>query len=288
MREAFGEGRRQGGSGVWAPRLALALFLAAAGWTALLHSRSPFASAVSSGKPFAFALADPEAPGMAVYRPDARTLEIFHFPRRAAGRRGGGTGAAAASIAAFYEASGGEPPSSGFYAEISPAGLEALLRGLSAWRARPGTLAAEVRKARAASNFGPYCRAALLFEALSLDPSRLVISQGGAAGAGPGRPGEEEGKVTAQVLNASGRRGAADAVTKHLRSRGIDVIDFGNYVSVQPRTKIVNCSGGIEGARRVRELLGLGGMEIYSGPEKNPVAGVRVILGLDFDPARLE
>jgi hypothetical protein len=94
--------------------------------------------------------------------------------------------------------------------------------------------------------------------------------------------------VTAQVLNASGRRGAADEVTRHLRSRGIDVIDFGNYVSVQPRTKIVNCSGGIEGARRVRELLGLGGLEIYSKPEKNPVAGVRVVIGLDFDPASLK
>ncbi len=275
-------------SGEWRARLTLAIFLAAAGWAALLHSRSPFASAVSSGKPFAFALADPEAPGMAVYRPDARTLEIFHFPRRAAGRRGGGAGAAAASIAAFYEESGASPPSSGFYAEISPAGLKALLRGLSAWRARPRALAEAVREASAASNFGPYCRAALFFEALSMDSSRLVISQVSAAGTVTGQPLEAGGTVTAQILNASGRRGAADAVTKHLRSRGIDVIDFGNHVSVQPRTKIVNCSGGIEGARRVRELLGLGGMEIYSGPEKNPVAGVRVIIGLDFDPATLK
>jgi hypothetical protein len=225
---------------------------------------------------------------MAVYRPASRTLEILHFPRRAAGRRSKDAGAAAAAIAAFYEEAGGDPASSGFYAEISPAGLEALLRGLASWRTSPRALAAAARDAGGRTNFGPYCRAALVFEALSLDSSRLVISQGGAPGAGAPLPEDGGGEVTAQVLNASGRRGAADEVTRFLRSRGVDVIDFGNYVSVQPRTKIVNCSGGIEGARRVRGLLGLGGLEIYSKPEKNPVAGVRVIIGLDFDPASLK
>ncbi|MDT8287702.1 MAG: hypothetical protein RQ748_11375, partial [Elusimicrobiales bacterium] len=128
MSEAqFLKGRR-----AWPARLLLAVFLAAAGWAALLHSRSPFASAVSSGRPFAFALADAEAPGVAVYRPASRTLELFHLPRRAAGRRRSGASAAAASIEAFYGEAGGEPALSGFYAEISPARLEALLRGLAA------------------------------------------------------------------------------------------------------------------------------------------------------------
>lgn len=272
----------------WPARLLLALFLAAAAWAAVLHSRSPFASAVSAGKPFAFALADAGAPGVAVYRPASRTLELFHLPRRAAGRRRSGVSAAAASIESFYADAGGSPPLSGFYAEISPARLEALLRRIAAWRTSPRTLASAARDAGVRTNFGGYGKAALVFEALSLDPSRLVISQAGAAlDDRPARTGTTDA-VTAQVLNASGRRGAADAVTRHLRSRGVDVIDFGNYVSIQPRTKIVNCSGGVEGARRVRELLGLGGLEIYSKPEKNPVAGVRVIIGLDFDPATLE
>ncbi|KAF0127786.1 MAG: hypothetical protein FD189_1272 [Elusimicrobia bacterium] len=277
------KGRRE-----WPARLTLAVFLAAAGWTALLHSRSPFASAVSSGRPFAFALADAEAPGVAVYRPSSRTLELFHLPRRAAGNRRSDASAAAASIEVFYGEAGGEPALSGFYADLSPARLEALLRGLASWRTSPRALASAARDAKPRTNFGPYCAAALAFEALSLAPSRLVISQAGALLKDQPSWTGEAGGVTAQVLNASGRRGAADAVTRRLRSRGIDVIDYGNYVSVQPRTKIVNCSGGVEGARRVRELLGLGGLEIYSKPEKNPVAGVRVIIGLDFDPATLK
>lgn len=272
----------------WTARLVLAVFLSAAAWTALLHSRSPFASAVSSGRPFAFALADAESPGVAVYRPASRTLEVFHLPRRAAGRRRSDASAAAVSVAAFYEEAGGDPPLSGFYADISPARLEALLRSLASWRTSPRGLSVLASEAGVPSNFGKYCAAALAFEALSLDASRLVISQAGSQLKDLPSPAETSDAVTAQVLNASGRRGAADEVTRHLRSRGVDVIDFGNYVSIQPRTKIVNCSGGIEGARRVRELMGLGGLEIYSKPEKNPVAGVRVIIGLDFDPATLK
>ena len=271
----------------WPARLALAVFLAAAAWTAVLHSRSPFAAAVSSGRPFAFVLADREEPGVAVYRPASRTLELFHLPRRAAGRRNTGPSGAAASVAAFFSEAGGTPEPGGFYAEISPAALEGALRDLGTWRRSPSALF-RVLRAAVPSNFGPYCRAALLFEALALDPSGLVISQGGVPRADHPVWREPGGTVTVQVLNASGRRGAAEAVTRRLRARGADVVDFGNYVSIQPRTKIVNCSGGLEGARRVRDLLGLGNLEIYSKPEKAPVADVRVIIGPDFDPAALK
>jgi hypothetical protein len=284
LRRAAGP-RRAGPA--WPARLALAVFLAAAVWAAVLHSRSPFAAAVSSGRPFSFVLAVREEPGVAVYRPASRTLELFHLPRRAAGGRRAGPSGTAASAAVFFSEAGGSPEPSGFYAEISPAGLEGLLRDLGDWRRSPPALFRALRAAPP-SNFGPYCRAALLFEVLALDPSGLVISQGGVPRGDPPVRREPGAAVTVQVLNASGRRGAAEAVTRHLRAGGVDVIDFGNYVSVQPRTKIVNCSGGLEGARRVRDLLGLGSLEIYSKPEKAPVADVRVIIGPDLDPAALK
>ena len=90
------------------------------------------------------------------------------------------------------------------------------------------------------------------------------------------------------MLNASGRRDLAEQVTKYLRKKGFDVINFGNGGAVARHTKIVNCSGNIAAARQARAALGLKDLEIYSKPEKPAVAQARVILGADFDEARLE
>jgi len=89
--------------------------------------------------------------------------------------------------------------------------------------------------------------------------------------------------IRVEVLNASGKKDLAMQVTKYLRRKGFDVIDFGTYAGAGKRTKIVNCSGNVDAARAVRSALGLTALEIYSKPEAGNVAEVSVVLGADFN-----
>ena len=96
------------------------------------------------------------------------------------------------------------------------------------------------------------------------------------------------GAVRLEVLNASGKVDLAAQVTKFLRKKGFDVINFGTYGRKAARTKIINCSGDIKAARSLRAALDLGGLEIYSKPDKMAIAQVRIILGEDFDGSKTE
>lgn len=101
-------------------------------------------------------------------------------------------------------------------------------------------------------------------------------------------PGEQGPRVLAEVLNASGRPGLARTGTRVLRESGIDVVYFGNAPAASASldsTRIVVLRGDGSGARRVREILGVGQVVTELDPDR--LLDVRVLLGADFAP-RLE
>ena len=103
-----------------------------------------------------------------------------------------------------------------------------------------------------------------------------------------GEPSPAAAAVRLEVLNASGKTDLAAQVTKLLRKKGFDVINFGTYGRRAARTKIINCSGDLKAARSLRAALDLGGLEIYSKSDKMTIAQVRIILGEDFDGSKIE
>jgi hypothetical protein len=92
-----------------------------------------------------------------------------------------------------------------------------------------------------------------------------------------------------EVLNASGGAGLAAEVTRYLRdlsNRGlidIDVINYGNYPSIEEKSKITDITGGRpEDLKQIGRLLGMENSEIFISPDKTAIADAKIILGKDF------
>jgi|GEM_PF-6470784 len=100
----------------------------------------------------------------------------------------------------------------------------------------------------------------------------------------------EEGAfpVRTEVFNGSGKKGAAYKVTKFLRSKGIDVVNYGNYPSIQNKTKIVNYAKNLKAAFKIREAIMMKEAPVYFDYlSSSSLAESAVILGKDFIPERL-
>lgn len=101
-------------------------------------------------------------------------------------------------------------------------------------------------------------------------------------------PGEHGGRLTVEVLNASGKPGLARAGTRVLRRAGIDVLTFGNAPeagSELDSTRIVVRRGSAAVGERVRRALGVGRVVVQLDSDK--LLDASVFLGADFAP-RLE
>lgn len=85
---------------------------------------------------------------------------------------------------------------------------------------------------------------------------------------------------TAEVLNATGKKGMASEVTKVLRSKGVDVVFFGN-TSERRRTVVFDRLGSIETARRIADLLGCPGAEPVTQVDTKKLVDVTIVLGED-------
>lgn len=86
--------------------------------------------------------------------------------------------------------------------------------------------------------------------------------------------------VEAEVLNGAGRSGLARAVTLLLRSRGVDVVFYGDTDSA-PTTRVLARRGDVAAAREVLRALGDG--EVAVEADSLRYVDVTVILGHDFD-----
>jgi hypothetical protein len=100
-------------------------------------------------------------------------------------------------------------------------------------------------------------------------------------------PGEGRERVTAEVLNATERTGAARAGTRRLREAGIDVVFYGNAPAAAgtlDSTSIVVLRGSPEHGERIRKALGTGRVVLKT--DSTRLLDVRVLLGADFRPPR--
>lgn len=96
-------------------------------------------------------------------------------------------------------------------------------------------------------------------------------------------PGERNGRVIVEVLNASGRSGLARAGALTLRRAGLDVVYFGNAAEGPlDSTRILVRRGAVDAGNRVRAALRVGRVSVE--PDTTRLLDVTVLLGRDFTP----
>jgi hypothetical protein len=95
-------------------------------------------------------------------------------------------------------------------------------------------------------------------------------------------PGDRGPALTVEVLNGSGRPGAARIATRILREAGIDVVYFGNATEggTLDSTRIIVRRGDESGGERVRAALGAGRVDVQL--DRSKLLDVSVLLGMDF------
>jgi len=97
----------------------------------------------------------------------------------------------------------------------------------------------------------------------------------------------DEKPLVVEVLNASGQKGLALAVTQYLREQNakgllrIDVLQYDNYPSVQEKSFIVDYSGRQVQVSQASQALGIRG-EIRSETSTTAICDTRIVLGKDF------
>lgn len=98
------------------------------------------------------------------------------------------------------------------------------------------------------------------------------------------RPMDFGERVRVEVLNAGGRPDMARRAMDILRSRGFDVVYFGNAESFGHDTsRVLDRVGRVDAARDVADALGIEVVE--SETDRNLYLDVTVRLGLDWEPA---
>jgi hypothetical protein len=90
------------------------------------------------------------------------------------------------------------------------------------------------------------------------------------------------GRVIVEVLNGTGRQGAARTATRMLRRQGLDVVFLGNADSLAEMTRVIVRRGDPSRARYVAQALGAGKVEVETDTLRR--VDVSVILGEDFRP----
>jgi hypothetical protein len=89
-------------------------------------------------------------------------------------------------------------------------------------------------------------------------------------------------RVVVEVLNGTSRQGLARVGTRLLRTRGFDVVFFGNAETESARTRVIVRRGSGSGAGAVAGALGVG--ELSTEIDTLRRVDLTVILGEDFRP----
>lgn len=276
---------------------ALALALTAA------HYYSPVSLRLSANEDVELVLLHAERPMLFVYRPAAATVSAIRLPKKMTRGAGSAVQRAHSALTLVLKRGFGVQDTA-HYIEVAEPELERFYEFLNGWRSRPADLLAaaawlrELKRAEG-TNLSWHDLLLLALELSRLNSSSFVIADlpkdyfDKAGGGGEPVPGEtaaaqpESVPARLEVLNASGKKDLAERVARYLRKKGFDVINYSTYKAVEKQTKIVNCSGNIAAARLAREALGLKDLKIYSEPKKSAVVQARVILGTDFDAAKV-
>jgi hypothetical protein len=99
---------------------------------------------------------------------------------------------------------------------------------------------------------------------------------------GPRDPGADRGRIRVEVLNATGVPGLAGRMTRLLRGRGFDVVNYGNAAGTRRGpTAILDRAGDSRLAREV--ALALPGTPIREELAPDRFIDVTVIVGDDYE-----
>ncbi|MBI4350428.1 MAG: LytR C-terminal domain-containing protein [Elusimicrobia bacterium] len=258
----------------------LVLALTAAAWQYF----SPASRELVAGRDVSLALLGERSSALLVYHPFSSTVSAFTLSHaRAKSGAAGWRRAADLRNAAGVAASGEKV----FYISLSSApDLGALQETLDNWRAEPRRLARAVSwvyglRAAGATNLSGFDLFSLFGEFSKLNSSNFILTEISARAQAAEAAPEEGPAPLVEVFNASGRRGLAAQAAKRLRALGFDVITEASYPTLEPRTCVLSFSGDTAPARRLRESMGLEGLEIRVSSRKS-VAGAAVILGQDY------
>lgn len=89
--------------------------------------------------------------------------------------------------------------------------------------------------------------------------------------------------IQLDVLNATGESKLAQRLTDHLRRKGFDVVEMGNYrEGVLEKTLVVDRGGNKQAALQVAGALGVPGRQVIEKRDKTLYLDVTVIIGKDF------
>lgn len=98
---------------------------------------------------------------------------------------------------------------------------------------------------------------------------------------------EEEKPLVVEILNASGKKGLALAVTQYLREQNakgllrIDVLQYDNYPKQEDKSFVVDYSGKLVQVTQASRMLGIS-EEIRSEKSTTAICDTRIVLGKDF------
>ena len=90
--------------------------------------------------------------------------------------------------------------------------------------------------------------------------------------------------IQVEVLNGCGIGGVGDKFTDIIRSKGIDVVKTGNYMSFDiDQTFIIDRSGKLETAYKVADSLGVDKKNIINQTNKQYFLDLTIVIGKDFN-----
>lgn len=269
------------------------------------HYFSGLAAELAANRDLEIAVIGERASRVFIYHSFSKTVTAINLPPARLKGRGSNYQKACAALALVSGKISGQGEDVLYLVtDAQSADLSAFYETLNSWRSRPRLLFEAARrlwllKKEERTNISFHDLLLMALELSRLNSSNFIVTdfergtgRGGAADGsgdiGAGDKADIEAGAFApvfrvEVLNASGEKDLAAQVTKYLRKKGFDVINFGTYGSVEEQTKIVNCSGNMEAAKAARSALGLNALEIYSKPGPGSVAEVSVILGVDFN-----
>lgn len=101
-------------------------------------------------------------------------------------------------------------------------------------------------------------------------------------------PNSADKPLVVEILNASGKKGLALALTQYLREQNakgllrVDVINYDNFPTVQDTSYITDYSGKLVQVTQVSRAIGLS-REIRRETSSSVICDTRIILGKDFE-----
>lgn len=91
--------------------------------------------------------------------------------------------------------------------------------------------------------------------------------------------------IVAEVWNATNRKDLAYNLSRYLRSKGIDVVKWGNFGTYRNHTTIIDRTGNLKIAYRVAKLVGSNLVDTEI--DKNRLVDISVVIGEDFSEEKI-